>query len=552
MNTTVSVAASLQSQVRTATSAVSVVQSPGAERIARPVVEQTGVSPGVSRFDVTSALRLLTGQVLNSLTMPSGAKPMIAEDLGFVPPEDANAAGAQLSGVVRGVLGGQSSAPVSAVATGNQSVADQSVVSRQVAAGIEAGYQETVRLLAQKGPIPSDVQIELQQSRELAFAAVAESVASDNASGVQVAGAQTVAATNSRSATVTVRTQDGDTVNLQISGQRSIQVTTAALGGEGEGAASLSTEQSREYQFNLTVDGDLDRGEMKALRNLMHEIKGVLKEFAKADYADAIEKFSELKLNTEYLANVAMDLSSTRSIAVAGLYAAAATILPSANAAPVVADAAQPIESTPASVRVIPDPAPSAPRSESTGVAIRLAAARTSSYSANVATRQQASEVSIATYSRSSSPIAPSVSPPVAEPGSEVASQEAVDLAELLAPFISLFRDLLGGGQFAKPGNLIAELTAAVLNLQGELFPAESDADADTDVGIEGDFDDDSAAQSEVKTASIGDTQNAMKTLLQEFMGALDNRQENDRPERHGEADDQGDQSDSKPEHADD
>lgn len=505
MNTTVSPASGLQPRIPPTTVATPVIESHDQAPATHPETEQTGVSP----FDITRALRLLTSQVFRSLAQQLGASPSVAEDLGFAPPDNPDAAGTQLAGALRGFVGTQSPTPETAAP----------VVSQQVAVGIEAGYRETVQLLAQKGPIPADVQIRLQQSRELAFAAAADATptATGNAADIQVAGARAAEATRSRSADITVRTLDGDTITLQISAQSALQVATAAIDNGNEAGVSQQATYSSGLQFNLGIDGNLDRGETKAIRQLFHQVRGILKEFAKADYADAIEKFAQLKLDNAYLANVAIDLSNTRSVAVAGLYAAAATPLPAADPAPPVPSThtvpvaartdSAPQTSLPAPA---PGPAPSTPVNPAPVGAVNSGPA-----TGNPASATDASPA----------------------PGTTVDAQpDIAGLADLLAPFVSLFRGLLGNAQFAEPGRLIAELSAALLDLQSGISGVDAvagndtDADADIDAGTGVDTD---------AAVTTPDNQHAsLKKLLRDVLGELDNRQHHDKPEKAVEHDD--------------
>jgi len=449
--------------------------------------------------------------VFQSLVRQLGAKPAVAEDLGFAPPDHPDAAGAQLAGALRGFVATQPPAPETTAP----------VVSRQVAVGIEAGYRETVRLLAQKGPIPADVQIQLQQSRELAFAAVADatSTATGNTADIQVAGTQAAEATRSRSAEITVRTRDGDTINLQVSAQSALQVTTAAISNGNEAAVTRQATYSGELQFNLSINGNLDRGETKAIRQLFHQVRGILKEFAKADYAEAIEKFAKLKLDNATLANVAIDLSNTRSVAVAGLYAAAATPLPATDPAPPVPAT----HTVPVAARTdtAPQTSLSAPASRPAPVTT-VNPVPVRAINSGPATAPQATTVT-------GNPASTTDASPA--PGTTVESQpDIARLADLLAPFVSLFRELLGNAQFAEPGRLIAELSAAVLDLQSGISGVEAVTGNDTDT--DADVDARTGVDTDAPVTTPDNKHSSLKKLLRDLLGGLDNRQHHDKPDK--------------------
>ncbi|MDP6674452.1 MAG: hypothetical protein QGH93_06335, partial [Gammaproteobacteria bacterium] len=345
--------------------------------------------------------------------------------------------------------------------------------------------------------------------------AAAGTAVTDPAAAGETASAEVVSlaskATASRSAVITVTTQDGDTVDLQISIERTAQVSAAMIDGSDGTAASLQSDQARDFQFSLNVAGELDRGETKAIRKLFHKIKSVLHKFAKADYGKAIEKFAKLKLNTEQLANVAMDLSSSRSITVAGLYAAAATPLPSTDAT--TTDVAAPV---PAGTSDVPAAGPAAPvpatPNQSVATAVHLATNRSITFSPNSFSLQQTAE---AAYNHTSAVTAQTAPPAADDPG-----QAVVDLAELLEPFVNLFKDMLNNTHFSKPGDLIAGLTAALVDLQASLVPADTDGDSDPSVPAPADTD--PAAPTGGNTTNT-DSLVALATLLQDFMGALDN-----------------------------
>ena len=84
--------------------------------------------------------------------------------------------------------------------------------------------------------------------------------------------------------------------------------------GQNEGYASASS-QSRELSFSMSVNGDLNEDEQKAINAMMEDLQNVSKTFFGGDLEQAFEQAQELNLGNEQLVAFSMDLKQTKTFA---------------------------------------------------------------------------------------------------------------------------------------------------------------------------------------------------------------------------------------------
>ncbi len=156
---------------------------------------------------------------------------------------------------------------------------------------------------------------------------------------------------------VRIRTQDGDVVTLMLRQRESFSATSAA----DESGSITELEMNSRSRMDLKVRGDLDDGELQAIKAVFERAQEIAGSFFGGDLAEAFSKASELEFDRSELAKVKMKFRekevSRIQFTQVGSYPIPQPAVPvSSTAAPTVAE--------PVSTETVPDVSPVAPESE--------------------------------------------------------------------------------------------------------------------------------------------------------------------------------------------
>ena len=123
--------------------------------------------------------------------------------------------------------------------------------------------------------------------------------------------------TQLREFSFSLRTRDGDTVEIQVAaGQR----TQAAI-SQGDTGSAVQASNATQNGFAFSVDGELDADEMGAINDLLNQIGHISDEFFNGDVYQAFDMALELGYNTEEIAGFALHLSKTEIQEASSTYA---------------------------------------------------------------------------------------------------------------------------------------------------------------------------------------------------------------------------------------
>ena len=152
-----------------------------------------------------------------------------------------------------------------------------------------------------------------------------------------VASALNVNSSNSESASLTIRTRDGDEVQLsfeslrayQYASQQTVAYTTEqGQGGEGNGYQNIVATDSTSYSYfdrqgiSFSLKGELDEGELTAIADLVESVNDLADTFFGGDLDKAFEKALELGFDDQELTGYALQLNRTQQTEVVKTYGA--------------------------------------------------------------------------------------------------------------------------------------------------------------------------------------------------------------------------------------
>lgn len=126
---------------------------------------------------------------------------------------------------------------------------------------------------------------------------------------------------HTRSFTLNVTTQDGDTVALTI---QSSNTRTEAVGANGAFGASMSASD----RFQFEVEGDLDEDELRAISDLLTEINKLATDFYQGDYADAFKQALNLNFDSSELSAFELNIQESWQERIASSSSAGESVSP--------------------------------------------------------------------------------------------------------------------------------------------------------------------------------------------------------------------------------
>jgi len=195
------------------------------------------------------------------------------------------------------------------------------VVLAQARQGVKRGFQEAENLLtslnALSGKIAESVHntFELIQGgldrleKSMTHAPVTEQVSFEGAKhSIQ------------QSLSLDIKTQDGDIVTLNLAKSESSSAYQAQIHNGNSTTTVKEFQFSSNSQFEFTVQGNLDEGEMEAIEKLLSDVKGVSDQFFEGDASAALEAGLGLGFNTSEIAGFSLNLKHNQTQSAAQAY----------------------------------------------------------------------------------------------------------------------------------------------------------------------------------------------------------------------------------------
>lgn len=265
------------------------------------------MSPGFSGFGRRSAMQLLSQNLFASLNRSLQVN-LSAAVSGYPASNSPQDLAGQVSSALQALLSNQqaqeSSAqtPEQTIKTAKESVAE--------------GIAETEQQIAAQNDLNDNVTHDLNTSRALLDNALSE-LGSPPTGSVTASVAQY---SSNRSASISITTNDGDIVTINISAETGGERGTASVDGDGVATNVSTTSSYAHNSLTFTVDGELDRGERKSIRKLLQRIERAADKFFDGRVHKALHKLGRMKLNTRELQSFSVEMSSSASMGVAQLY----------------------------------------------------------------------------------------------------------------------------------------------------------------------------------------------------------------------------------------
>ncbi len=197
-------------------------------------------------------------------------------------------------------------------------LSEDDVFSR-ISAGIEQGFAEAKEMLEGLGALQGKVAEDIEATYGLTMDGLQklQSGETDASSETRFLG---MSRSMNRSAHIEVETQDGDRV--RISFNQSMSKSHRVLQSENEEGMFMVSQRSasRSMDFSISVEGELDKDEQKAIHQVMKKMRKVSHEFFQGDNLAAFKHASKLGYNSEQIAGFSMDLNMQKSVQAVARY----------------------------------------------------------------------------------------------------------------------------------------------------------------------------------------------------------------------------------------
>ncbi|MFT5692867.1 MAG: hypothetical protein ACI92E_002203 [Oceanicoccus sp.] len=122
-----------------------------------------------------------------------------------------------------------------------------------------------------------------------------------------------------------LKTNDGDIVTLSFSGGHSSEVQASFYSDQSSALYALQQSSSSSANFSLSIQGELDEGEIAALNELLSEVGALSGEFFKGDFQTAYAMALDFELDFSEFSQFSLDLALTTHTQIVDSYVAEET-----------------------------------------------------------------------------------------------------------------------------------------------------------------------------------------------------------------------------------
>jgi len=276
-------------------------------------VSEKNIQP-TTTFSPQSGLKIVNDNVIDSID-----KELAKTDAKSVRELDANDFTPE--SVAKGILGFVQDAISRARARGQSTDG----MLEQAKIGIENGFTEAKNILTSLNALSGQIAEGVQQTYNLIQNGLQQlEAAGNNFDAVkfdtEVTQAAQVVKSSSQSFELSLKTQDGDDIKISVSQSHSFQGYSASISKGNETTSLSGFDSISSGNFELQVSGNLDKAEVKAIEELLSDVKNISDKFFDGNTSAAFEAGLSLGFNTQEIASVALELNESQTVAASRAY----------------------------------------------------------------------------------------------------------------------------------------------------------------------------------------------------------------------------------------
>lgn len=190
----------------------------------------------------------------------------------------------------------------------------------QIKQGLETGFSDAKDALGKLGLLEGQT----QQDIDSAFAKIQDGLSKlESIAQTPVASTaelQGFSAQISQAAEVEVITKEGDVVKIRLAQSASNSQSTVNIQQDGQTASAFQISSESSSNFSVSVDGNLNEDEQKALKKLLNDMDSVGKDFFNGNFKEAFNHANQIGLDNEQIASFSMSLSMAKSVQAIAAY----------------------------------------------------------------------------------------------------------------------------------------------------------------------------------------------------------------------------------------
>lgn len=187
--------------------------------------------------------------------------------------------------------------------------------------GVEKGFKEARDILDNLNVLNGSIAEQVDETEKLTFEALAGIAPGSREATAQAVMGAAERYRNAEDMSLTVKTRDGDEVTINFSRNQSYDATFGAgADSEGNAVAWMDVSRSESSQYQFSVKGELDEGELEALQQMVRDISGVADEFFNGDVQKAFDQSADISFDASELQSMELNMSYSRSWAQASTY----------------------------------------------------------------------------------------------------------------------------------------------------------------------------------------------------------------------------------------
>ena len=201
----------------------------------------------------------------------------------------------------------------------NHPQANESDFFDQVRTGIEKGFNEARDILQSLNVLQGNVAEDINETYDLVQEGLdrLEFKQPETVSSMQY---QELDATMDKATEIQIKTHDGDIVTIAMSQSFASNQSEFQLQHGGTNINGFEKSVSMSSSFEVTIEGELDKGEKKAIKKLLHKMHKVADKFFKGDIKSAFQRAQKIGFNSDQIAGFSMDLKMDQSVKAVSAY----------------------------------------------------------------------------------------------------------------------------------------------------------------------------------------------------------------------------------------
>ncbi len=196
----------------------------------------------------------------------------------------------------------------------------------KVREGLDKGFSQAKDILQNSGVLQGQIAENIDKTYDLTLQRMEELASSNNATEIDkpsidaTMSFQSLNIQQSRSAQIQVKTREGDVVTINFNQSSSNKRSSLQIQQDDFNLAIFQEDSEENKGLSISIEGDLNHDEQKALRKLLKKMTKVSNAFFHGDNKTALKHAMKLGLNDKQLASFSLNLNAQKSVQAIAAY----------------------------------------------------------------------------------------------------------------------------------------------------------------------------------------------------------------------------------------